>query len=79
MKLCQAQLLAAHGSLPKATRVLAECAAQLACEPGQAAVEGQPIRLEHLRLHCAVLRLLVQLASGDAAKAKGVQPGAWDV
>ena len=77
VKLFQAQLLAAHGRLPEATRALAECTAQLAGLPEQAADTGGHLRLEHLRLHCAVLQLLVQLASGDTARSLAQQPGAW--
>ena len=76
VKLFHAQLLASHCRLPEAASALAECTAELACNPEQAVGDGGHPRLDHLRLHCATLQLLVQLASGDTAKAQEEQPGA---
>jgi hypothetical protein len=65
MKLFQAQLLASGGRLREAAQALAACSTVLQSAP--AGQSGTSTRHTQLRLHCALLQLLVTLAGGDLA------------
>ena len=65
VKLFQTQLLARGGRLREAAQALAACSAAMQRAPARQG--GSASQRAQLRLHCALLQLLVTLAGGDLA------------